>query len=149
MITWSRFAEMKFRTVQPGQISSYDYIWALIFNPARRDRFPLGICLKKPIDSHWFKMFTKWWNFIKTFVYFFLTDWHHMRRKNTIEITTIYWNVLLWFSQTDVLIQFFIPLRQAEAITRENFIPAKQDPSCTKEGSRLAGMKRFTCNHRM
>ena len=26
----------------------------------------------------------------------FLTDWCHMRRKNAIEISSIYWNVLLW-----------------------------------------------------
>ena len=46
------------------------------------------------------------------------------------------------------LISFFIPPRQDEAITWENFVPAKRDPGSTKEGSRLAGMKRFTCNHR-
>ena len=40
----------------------------------------------------------------------------------------------------------FIPPRRAEAITWENFVPAKWDPGCAKEGSRLAGMKRFTCN---
>ena len=27
---------------------------------------------------------------------FFLTDWSHMLRKNTIEISPSYWNVLLW-----------------------------------------------------
>ena len=41
------------------------------------------------------------------------------------------------------LINFFIPVRQAEAITRENFVSAKWDPGSTKEGSRLAGMKLF------
>ena len=41
---------------------------------------------------------------------FFLTDWRHMRRKNIIEISSIYWNVLLWIFQTPVLINFFIPL---------------------------------------
>ena len=25
--------------------------------------------------------------------FFFLIDWRHMRRKNTIEISSIYWNV--------------------------------------------------------
>ena len=47
------------------------------------------------------------------------------------------------------LINFFIPPSQAEAITWEKFVPANRDPGCTKEGSRLAGMKRFTCNRRM
>ena len=27
---------------------------------------------------------------------FFLTDWRHIRRRNTIEISSIYLNVLLW-----------------------------------------------------
>ena len=27
---------------------------------------------------------------------FFLTAWRHMRHKNTIEISSFYWNVLLW-----------------------------------------------------
>ena len=53
------------------------------------------------------------------------------------------------YFQTDVLINFFIPLRWAEAITWENFVPAKRNPGITKEGPRLAGMKRFTCNRRM
>ena len=47
------------------------------------------------------------------------------------------------------LINFFIPLRWVEAITWENFVPAKQNPSSTKEGSYLAGMKLFTCNCKM
>ena len=53
------------------------------------------------------------------------------------------------YFQTGVLINFFIPLRRAEAITWENFVPAKRDPGSTKEGSRIAGMKIFTCNRRM
>ena len=57
-----------------------------------------------------------------------------MGRKDTIEISSI--------------INFFISPRRAETITWENFIPAKRDPGCTKEGSRLDGMKGFTCNHR-
>ena len=52
------------------------------------------------------------------------------------------------YSQTDVLINFFIPLTRAEAITWENFVPAKRDPGSTKEVSRLAGMKLFKCNRR-
>ena len=47
------------------------------------------------------------------------------------------------------LINFFIPLRQAEAVTWENFVPANQDPGSTKEGSRLAEIKLFTCNRRI
>ena len=39
------------------------------------------------------------------------------------------------FFQTDVLINFFILLRLAEAITWENFVPTKRDPGITKEGS--------------
>ena len=47
------------------------------------------------------------------------------------------------------LIDFFIPLKRAEAITWENFVPEKQHRGSTKEGSRLAGMNRFTCNRRI
>ena len=43
------------------------------------------------------------------------------------------------YFQTNVLINFFIPLRRAEATTRENFVPAKRDPGSTKEGSRFPG----------
>ena len=65
-------------------------------------------------------------------------------------------NVWIWipidlngiFCQTDVLINFSIPLRQDEAITWENFIPPKQDPGSTIEVYCLAGMKLFTCNRR-
>ena len=53
------------------------------------------------------------------------------------------------FFQTGVLINFFTPFRSAEAITWENFVPAKWDPGSTKEGSRLAGMKPFTCNRKV
>ena len=63
------------------------------------------------------------------------------RRKNTTEITTIFYG----FSQTDVLINFFISLR-IEAITWENFVQPKRDLVNTKEGSHLVGMKLFTCN---
>ena len=70
-----------------------------------------------PIDSQWLKnvllelfsfqlclfFFHKMMNPIKTFALheltvtiLFLTDWRHMRRENTIEISSIYWNVLLW-----------------------------------------------------
>ena len=53
------------------------------------------------------------------------------------------------FFQTVVLINFFVPLRRAEAITWENFLPVKRDPGSTKKGSRIAGMKLFTCNRKV
>ena len=53
------------------------------------------------------------------------------------------------FFQTDVLINFFIPLRQAESITWENFGPGKRDLDSTKEGSHLARIKLFTCNRKI
>ena len=71
-------------------------------------------------------------------VYFLLEDWRHTCRRNPIEISTVYF---FGFFQTDVLINFFIPLRQAEAFTWEILVQAKKDPSCTKEWSCLAGMK--------
>ena len=40
-------------------------------------------------------------------------------------------------------------LRQAEAITWENFVPAKRDPGSTKEGPRFAGMKLLTRNRKI
>ena len=36
------------------------------------------------------------------------------------------------YFQTDVLINFFIPLSRAEAITWENFVPAKGIPTVQK-----------------
>ena len=47
------------------------------------------------------------------------------------------------------LINFLIPVRRAEAITWESFVPTKQDPGSTEEGSRLAGMTQFACNRRV
>ena len=35
VITWSRFARMKFHLVKPGQISLYHYMWKLNFVPAQ------------------------------------------------------------------------------------------------------------------
>ena len=51
------------------------------------------------------------------------------------------------FFQTDVLINFFISLRQPEAITWKNFVPAKRNPGMAKEGSRLTGMKLFNASY--
>ena len=92
--TWSRFAGMKFQPLQPEPISPYNYMSKSTFNPPRRDRFPPDICLQKPIDSHWFKNVYKMMKFYKSFVFF--SQIHIMPRKNTIEVTTIYWNLLLW-----------------------------------------------------
>ena len=40
---------------------------------------------------------------------FFLAGWHHMHCKSTTEISSIYWNVLLWiFSDWLILLFFFI-----------------------------------------
>ena len=71
-----------------------------------------------------------------------------MRRKNKIEISKKcadmdFFKLAFW---KRVLNNFFIPLRWAKAITWENFVSAKWDPGSAKEGSRLAGMKFFTCN---
>ena len=58
--------------------------------------FPVNIakfllfCRAPPVAAS-----VKWWNSTKTFVIFFLTDWRHMRYKCTVEISSIYWNVLL------------------------------------------------------
>ena len=81
----------------------------------------------------------KWWNSMKTFVNVFSQRRRHMPCKNTIEISSIYWNVLPRIFQTDVLINFFIPLNLAEAITWENFVPAKWDPGVQKRGPVLPG----------
>ena len=53
------------------------------------------------------------------------------------------------FLQIDMLINFFILLRRAEAISWENFVPENWDPGSTKEGSNLAGMKPFTCSRKI
>ena len=47
------------------------------------------------------------------------------------------------------LIKFFVALRRTEAITWENFVPAKRDPGSTKAGPRCDGMNLFPCNHRI
>ena len=53
------------------------------------------------------------------------------------------------FFQTGVLINFFIPFRRVEVIKWENIVPAKRDPGSAKEESRLAGIKFFSCIHRI
>ena len=64
-------------------------------------------------------------------------------------IVYIYLYFLLIFLCKHVLNYFFIPLRQAEGITWENFVPAKRDLGSTKEGSCLGAMELFTCNRRI
>ena len=80
---------MEFQPVQPGQISTYDYMGKSIFILARRDSFPLGIGLD-------------------FFTFFFI------------------------FLSKHVLHYIFTPLSWAEAITWENFVPARQDRGSTK-----------------
>ena len=54
---------------------------------------------------------------------------------------TSYRSIEMYFYRlpTDVLINFFIPLGGAEAIIRENLVPAKRDSSSKTEGSRENG----------
>ena len=122
VITWSWFAWIKFQPVQPGRISPYDYMKKLNFIPVRRSRFPPGICLhlyifssnssfwswhlrKTIIYFHWFKyvllellspqlwllFLDKMMKFCKGVCLLFFS--RHMRRKNTIEISSIYWKL--------------------------------------------------------
>ena len=49
--------------------------------------------------------------FYRDIIYFFLTYWCHMRRKNATEITKSTEMYLYRIFQADVLINFFIPLR--------------------------------------
>ena len=60
-----------------------------------------------------------------------------------------FFHFLLVFFRNRMLNYCFILLRWAEMITWENFVPAKYDSSSTKEVSRLARMKLFTCNRRI
>ena len=71
----------------------YDYMGKWIFITARRDRFPPGICIKAPADSHWVKNVHKRMKFYKDICLLFSR--RYIRRKNAIEITTISWNLLL------------------------------------------------------
>ena len=85
VITWYRFASMIIQPVQLGQISPYDDMGISNSIPAKRDRFPPGICLQKLTYSHRFKNVYKMMKFFKDIcLLFFLTKWRHMRRKNTI-----------------------------------------------------------------
>ena len=56
---------MKWQPTQPGQTLPYDYMEKSISIPARRDKFPTGICLQKPLDFPWFKNVNKMMKFSK------------------------------------------------------------------------------------
>ena len=74
-----------FQPRKTGQVST----WYLF---TKTDRFPLILKSSQNDEILW-----------RHFAYFLLPDWHNMRGKKTIEISTIYWNVPLWLFQTDVL----------------------------------------------
>ena len=94
VITWSRFAEIKFQPVKLGQIPPYDYMWKLNFVPERRDSFSPGICLDlypfsliflckhvtlqdwKPIGFHWFKTFLLELFSLQLCLFFFIVKKH-------------------------------------------------------------------------
>ena len=114
------------------------------FIPAKRDH--VTTTWKKLINSHWFENAHKMMKFYKYISLLFSHRLTSYVSKNTIEITTIYWNVLLWFFRTGVLINFFTQLRRDETIAWK--IPAMRDPNSTREESRLVGMKLFTCNRK-
>ena len=129
---------------------------------------------KNPIDCLVFSgacaFFIKWWNFIRTFASFFLTDWHHIRRENTIEISSIHWNVLLWIFSNYCVNYFFsssssrierlhgkissgqsgILAVQKRDLTflRQNFIPAKRD-HVTTTWKKLINSHWFKNAHKM
>ena len=104
--------------------------------------FPMNIAkfLRIPfLQSTFIGCFCKMIKFYKDiFSLFFLTDWLHMHCENIIEIS---WSIEMCFYGY-FLINCFIPVRWAKAITWENFALSKQqytrgNPISTKEGSRL------------
>ena len=75
------------------------------FNASSRDRFHPTIAWGNRFSS---RQGGTGFRVIPTFVYFFLIDWRHLRCKNIIEVTIIYWNVLLWiFSNWCVNLLFY------------------------------------------
>ena len=103
------------------------------------------LCLSCLVFSCAYSFLMRWWNFIKIFVLFF-TEWRHMRRKNIIGLSMIYWNVFLWifsnrrflliFLWKHVLNNFFIRLR--------GDYMGKFRSGNTKVGYCLVRMKLFT-----
>ena len=99
------------------------------WRPAKRLQyrwFPVKIA-KNILQNSSGGCFWKIMNSTKIFVIFFSQRWRHMRRKSTLEISSIFWNVLAWIF-LNLCYNFFIPLRQAVAITWERFLPAIWDP---------------------
>ena len=141
LIIWSRFTGMK---LQPSSRDGFHptVTWRNQFSSRLSGTsFHLVLVYKILQIPIYLKMFPKWWNSVKTLFTFFsqitsYTSWKDNRNNYDLLKCT--------FFQTDVLINFFIPLRRAEAITWENFVSAKRDPGSTNKGSRLAGMKLST-----
>ena len=81
--------EIKFHSDKAREFSTW-YLFRFVTKTHRS--FILQRCLLFVI---------KWWNSVKTFVSFFLTDWCHIPRKNTIDLSLIYWNKVLWIFSND------------------------------------------------
>ena len=114
---------MKVQPVHSGQISPYDNMGKSVFIPESWDMFPQVSSLQITIDFYWFEnvcfvacsvqiqmclfFFHKMMKFYKG-ICSFLIDLRQMRHKNTIEISMINWNVLLWiFSNWHFPLIFF------------------------------------------
>ena len=104
--------QIKFYTSKAGQFSTW-YLFRMVFFK----NFSLYPCQF---------MKTQWWNPLTTFLNFFLTDdvvIHAVKiQQKYLQSIKICWYA---FSQTDVLINFFIRLRWTEMIKRENFVLTK------------------------
>ena len=57
-----------------GTDLTFDNLGKSVFIRARRDRFPSGICLQKPVDFHSFKNIDSLMNFYKDICLLFFTD---------------------------------------------------------------------------
>ena len=84
---------MKFQPVQSGHI--YPTITLGNQFSSWQGGTGFGICLQNLIDYHWFKNVHKMMKLYKD-ICLLLSHRLTSCRKNTIEKTTIYWNVLLW-----------------------------------------------------
>ena len=80
------FCRDEISTRPAGTDFTLDYMKKSIFIPARQDSFPPGICLQKPIDSHWFKNVHRVMKFYKDICLLFVL----------LYFTTVYWNAILW-----------------------------------------------------
>ena len=82
---WSLFdkiADLKVRKVIPTQVFSCEY-WKIFKNTFLAEHLRWLLLWNDEILQRYL-------------LTFFLIDWRHMTRKNIIEISSIYWNVLLW-----------------------------------------------------